>query len=372
MMQIKSIQTKIAGLAGLCLAGTVIAIVGYGVLSVSRTNDYVEKKISTIIQAKAKESLQNLASAQAGKLRSEFDIALVTARTMAQTFETMADPKNPASIPPNMRRDAIDAILLNVLKANKRFNGTYSAWEPYGLDKRDGDLAGTKGYDKTGRFIPYWTRGADGKIARQPLVEYDSRDLHPNGVMKGGWYIGPMETGKESVLDPLPYIVQGKAVMLATLSVPIMIDGKFKGVAGTDFNLDFVQKLSEDVTKSVYDGHSDVIIISNMGLIVAHSGKPALIGQPLARDDKHAEADLKLVQGGTVAVDEEEGMILVFAPIRLGETEKPWSVLIRVPEELVLADATALEETLNAKAATDGGLQVMVGIFVALLAVGAM
>jgi hypothetical protein len=38
---------------------------------------------------------------------------------------------------------------------------------------------------------PYWTRTADGRIAVQPLVEYDSRDLHPNGVMKGGWYLGP-------------------------------------------------------------------------------------------------------------------------------------------------------------------------------------
>jgi methyl-accepting chemotaxis protein len=63
-------------------------------------------------------------------------------------------------------------------------------------------------------------------------------------VLKGGWYIGPRDTGKESVLDPFPYIVQGKQVWLTTLSVPIVVNGKFLGVAGTDYNLDFVQELS--------------------------------------------------------------------------------------------------------------------------------
>ncbi|WP_230370354.1 hypothetical protein [Paludibacterium denitrificans] len=41
---------------------------------------------------------------------------------------------------------------------------------------------------QTGRFTPYWTRSESGAIAVQPLVEYDSDALHPNGVPKGGWY----------------------------------------------------------------------------------------------------------------------------------------------------------------------------------------
>ena len=58
----------------------------------------------------------------------------------------------------------------------------------------------------TGRFTPYWTRDDKGNIAIQPLVEYDTYDKHPNGVLKGGWYITPREQNKESVLGPLPYI----------------------------------------------------------------------------------------------------------------------------------------------------------------------
>lgn len=36
--------------------------------------------------------------------------------------------------------------------------------------------------------------------------------------MKGGWFIAPQTDGRESILAPLPYIVQVKSVFLATMS----------------------------------------------------------------------------------------------------------------------------------------------------------
>jgi methyl-accepting chemotaxis protein len=72
--------------------------------------------------------------------------------------------------------------------------------------------------------------------------------------LKGGWYINPKKNHTESVLDPFPYIVQGKKVWLTTRSVPIMVNGRFYGVAGTDYNLEFVQKRSENVDAKIFDG----------------------------------------------------------------------------------------------------------------------
>ncbi len=67
---------------------------------------------------------------------------------------------------------------------------------------------------------------------------------------------------------------------LATMSVPITVNGRFAGVAGADFDLSFVQKLAEDVKAGIYDGKASVEIISNMGLVVASSERPDTIGQP--------------------------------------------------------------------------------------------
>ncbi|MCW2247597.1 methyl-accepting chemotaxis protein [Azospirillum fermentarium] len=342
--------------------------------SARNTNDYVNGEVSKILEAKTKESLQNLASTQAGLIRAEFDTALNTARTMAYSFASMTDPKDKGNIPAERRRDAINNLLFNVLQKNELFNGTYTAWEPDALDGRDAEFRNRRetGTDGTGRFIPYWNRDQNGRIAMQPLVEYDSRDRHPNGVVKGGWYIGPMETGKESVLDPLPYIVQGKQVFLATLSVPIVVDGKFRGVAGTDFNLDFVQQVTAKVSKAVFDGRNEVVIISNMGLIVAHSAKPELIGQPISTFDASWQQDLALVQSGQAQVDMQEKTLRTFAPITMGRTGKPWSVLIQVPKDLVLADAYNLGVVLNGRAGSTVMWQIAVGLFVIVVAVGAM
>ncbi len=373
-MKIRSLQAKIAGLAGLCLVGTVVILVGFSVFFASSSNSYVSTEVSKILEAKTQESLQNLASTQAGLIRAEFDTALNAARTMSSSFASMVDPQNSGSIPVEKRRDTINNMLFKVLENNELFNGTYTAWEPNALDGRDEEFRGRRetGTDATGRFIPYWNRDQNGHIAMQPLVEYDSRDRHPNGVMKGGWYIGPMETGKESVLDPLPYIVQGKNVLLATLSVPIVVNGKFQGVAGTDFNLDFVQQVTAKVSKAVFDGRSEVVIISNMGLIVAHSGKPELIGQSISTFDPSWQQDLTLVQSGRAQLDMQGDKLRTFAPITMGRTGKPWSVLIQVPKDLVLADAHALGDALNDRAGSSVLWQVAIGLVVTLVAVGGM
>lgn len=274
-MKFSSIQHRISAVAGACLVGAVVSTVGYGVYSARDTQDLVSTRVSGQVKDSTLASLKGVAGTQAGTIQAKFDVALDAARTMAHVFE-LGKQDNGLTL----GRNQINAVLLNVLKHNPDFNGTYSCWEPNALDGRDDQFrTGRDGNnEKHGRFTPYWNRDAKGNIAVQPLVEYDTMDKHPNGVLKGGWYIGPRDTQTESVLDPFPYIVQGKQVWLTTLSVPIVVNGKFMGVAGTDYNLDFVQELSQHADRGLFDGKGEVVIISNMGLIVADSEKPDLIG----------------------------------------------------------------------------------------------
>lgn len=282
-MQFRSIQLKIASLSGLCVLAATGAVVGYSVVSSNNSRTFVSKETGALTDQLTRDSLKTLASTQAGVIRSTLDGAFDTARDMARTFEVLASKDATQATSAAMRRTQFNAILLNVLKENPGFNGTYSAWEPNALDGQDSAFRDRRdmGSDATGRFLPYWTRDAAGKIAIQPLVEYDSHDLHPNGVMKGGWYIGPQNGNGESILDPLPYVVQGKSVYLATMSVPIMVDGKFGGVAGADFELAFVQNLAEQVKNSIYDGYASVEIVSYKGLVVASSDHPEALLLPL-------------------------------------------------------------------------------------------
>src|SRR3990167_582919 len=247
---------------------------------------------------------------------------------MANTFAASKAAQSPLDI----GREQINTVLLSVLKNNPEFNGTYSCWEPDALDGQDfafrNDQDGNN--PQTGRFTPYWTRSADGTIAVQPLVEYDSADRHPNGVLKGGWYIGPRDTLTESVLDPLPYVVQGKNVWLTTLSVPIVANGELHGVVGADFDISFIQKLSEQMSADLYGGKGSVSILSNQGLVVADSKRPELIGQSLKAllPDTWDKVLANVQKGqGDSRLKQESQEIEVQMPIILGRTEKPWAIL---------------------------------------------
>jgi methyl-accepting chemotaxis protein len=370
-MHFSSIKAKISTLAGVSLLGTAAVIVIASITFAASTNSYVETRVSDLLDSKAKDYVQTLASTQAGVIRSSLDEALLTARTMAHSFEVIATSKLGGD---GVRRQHINDVLLSVLREEPKFNGTYSAWEPDALDGADGAFSNKRetGTDATGRFIPYWNRDSQGKIAMQPLVEYDSRETHPNGVMKGGWYIGPKETGKESVLGPLPYIVQGKAVFLATISVPIMVNGKFVGVAGTDFNLDTAQKLASNVSSAIFGGKNEVVILSDKGLVVADSAHPELIGQSYAQNSKSWDSDLKTIQNGQESLAWQQDALRVFSPIPLGHTGKPWSVLITVQRDVVLAEANKLSADLKDRTGQTEIWLSMIGVGVALAAIFVM
>ncbi|MDQ0346016.1 methyl-accepting chemotaxis protein [Ancylobacter vacuolatus] len=375
-MNIHSVKFKIISLSALCVLAATGALVGYGIYSAAQTSNYVSGSVENLLERLSQESLQRLASTQAGIVQTEVDSAFNAARNMARALEVVASKPGLDGSPLDQRRSQLNAVLLGVLKDNPRFNGTYSAWMPGALDGNDDGFTGRKdvGSDATGRALPYWTRDAEGKIALQPLVEYDSRDLHSNGVMKGGWFIGPQTDGKESILAPLPYIVQGKPVFLATMSVPITLGGVFAGVAGADFDLSFVQALAEKVDASIYNGKGTVSIVTNAGLVVASSAKPQAIGGAFGAIEPDAANDMTILHNGqsVVKVDAGQDLLKVFAPIALGRTGASWSLIITVPQALVMAEALSLRDALQERAEIDLFWQVVSAISVTVLALVAM
>ncbi|WP_373682390.1 methyl-accepting chemotaxis protein [Pseudomonas sp. NIBRBAC000502773] len=330
---------------------------------------FVGAEVSTLIESATIREVQNLAEARANAIQAKLQNALDSARTMANTLGASKSAQSPLTL----GREQINAMLLSVLKDNPDFNGTYSCWEPDALDGQDQAFRINESGNNplTGRFTPYWTRSSDGHIAVQPLVEYDSDARHPNGVLKGGWYSGPRDTQKESVLDPLPYVVQGKNVWLTTLSVPIIANGKFYGVVGADFDISFIQKLSEQMSADLYGGKGSVSILSNQGLVVADSKRPELIGQSLKAllpgTWEKVLANVQKGQGDS-RLNPDSQEIEVQMPINLGRTGKPWAIVIHLPKAVVMSQAMALEQELQSRGVKSSIWQVSVGVGISLLA----
>ncbi|MFM2477109.1 methyl-accepting chemotaxis protein [Celerinatantimonas sp. MCCC 1A17872] len=374
-MKLKSIQGKIAVVAGLCLLVTAGLLVGYSVFSAVKTQELVSSRVSTLVEKSTLDELKSTATAYGHAISRRLEPGLLTAQTMAK--EMSADKSFEQSGPQEFSRAEFNYVLRNLLEAHPDLNGVYSAWEPDAFDGKDSDNRNdSMGNNlQTGRFTPYWTRDGQGNINVQALVEYDSDAKHPNGVAKGGWYIQPKLTHKPAVTAPLPYVVQGKDVWLATLSAPVLVNGKFLGVIGTDYNLQFIQSLSKQVAAKLYNGQAEVSIVTSQGLVIADSEKPETIGGSMqALFGAQYQRFFDTVKAGKVAIfsQSDKKKIEVFSPITLGTSDSLWAIIIRVDRSVVLANVTELSGQMAKAADSDMIWQIIIGLVVSILALGAL
>ncbi len=374
-MKLKSIQLKIVLLSGLCLLVTATVLVVFGISSTQKRQSYVAEKVGKLLREDAKINLQAIAKNQAGYIQSILQENLDTSRTLGIIFGVLKkhnDLEASGEKPDTRIRATLNDILRTVLENNPRFLGAYTAFEPNGLDGQDAAFAGqTKtGQDQTGRFVPYWNRDTDGKIGSQFLIEFETMVADPNGVQKGKAYHVPKTEGKENVLDPFAYVVQGKTAWLTSISAPIMADGKFYGMAGTDLRLGFLQQLAKDVDANLYDGKGEVVFVSNLGLVAASSEHPDLIGGSIEKEFPQTWETIKqnVEQGKSLVDFDHEGNMLAMAPIQMGRTGRPWSVVLRVHPDVIMAQAKVLETELSEQRQQGSLQEIGVGLGVTLLA----
>ncbi|CAG9295286.1 methyl-accepting chemotaxis protein [Celerinatantimonas diazotrophica] len=374
-MKLKSIQAKIAVVAGLCLLVTSSLLVGYAVYSAAKTQDIVSKRVSSLVEQSTLDELKSTATAYGHAISRRLEPGLLIAQTLAK--EISADRGFDKSSSQEFSRQKFNYVLRSFLESHPDLNGIYSAWEPNAFDGKDSENRNHSmgNNPQTGRFTPYWTRDDQGNINVQALVEYDSDAKLPNGVAKGAWYLNPKRTHKSAVTAPLPYVDQGKNVWLATLSAPVLVNGKFLGVVGANYNLQFIQSLSKQVAAKLYNGRVEVSIVTSQGLVIADSKKPDTLGGSMqALFGTQYQRFLDTVKSGKESIFSvpDEKQIEVFSPITLGTSDSLWAIIIRVDRSVVLSNVTALTQHMDKTADHDMIWQIIIGLVISILALGVL
>ena len=316
------LQTRIlVSVGGVVLAAFVITI---GIVTV-RTSDFAKES--------AFRYAESIAHDRGNAIKAEMEVAMDAARTMAQVFETMAAGGAAG-------RDQINVILRGILEKNPEFLGVWTCWEPNALDGNDRVFALTPGHDRTGRFIPYWNRGA-GRIQLEPLVDYEKPG-------PGDYYLLARNSGQEVVLDPYSYEVAGKSTMITSVAVPIRMGQRVVGVAGIDIALDRFQEVIAKI-KPFETGYA--FLIGNNGRYIAHGGKKENVGKNFFELNKADDAKYGLrdrvsknevftMQKKSLATGETSHFVGV--PIFIGKAQKAWSFIISISMERVLAEAQSI------------------------------
>ena len=226
-------------------------------------------------------------------------------------------------------RSEVNDILKQFAVDNPNLLGVYAGYEPNAFDGNDADYVNSAGHDSTGRFIPNWNR-MGGSVALDPLLDYETSE----------YYQVPKAT-KEALITE-PYMYEGQ--LLASFISPIIVDGKFAGIAGTDVDLLYLDSIMEDV-KLFETGYA--VILSSDGTLVSHPTNKEYIGTQKIGDFEGAAYDQiqtdveNGVSGQVTEMNPITGKktVYFYEPVETGN----YAVLASVPEDEMLAGVNALQ-----------------------------
>jgi len=227
-------------------------------------------------------------------------------------------------------------MLRAILEQNPSYMGSWAVFEPNELDGLDYYFANTPESDETGRFISYFTQ-VDGNIEFHVLMSYN--DPGP----AGDFYFTSFRSGKEAIVEPYIYAIDGVPFLLTSVTVPILRDGRVVGVVGVDIELSGIQDMMVK-TNPFGDGASG--IFSNSGFILAHPD-PSRLGKNVAETEadmvgKHLDSLMRAINNGTnfservFSPEANAYMILTTRPFTVGNSITPWTAASIIPESTVL------------------------------------
>ncbi|MEL0167715.1 MAG: methyl-accepting chemotaxis protein [Pseudomonadaceae bacterium] len=370
-MKFRSIQLSIAVLAGACLFIAVGVMTLYSVYSAERSQSLVQSRSRVLIDDLVKDRVMATAAGEQARIRRYMEYPLTVASQLAQLNSMLGQIQDDGMPALMMGREEMTRVIRMTLEQNPNLWDAYVGWEPNSLDNLDNFFQGieTDGYNGSGRYMPMWYRNDDGSLSLEALGDLEDETILENGVRTGEYYLCPKETLKPCVIDPAPYDIAGKTVLLASFTVPIISDGEFMGAAGADLSMESLQSMLHESDADLYDGQGEQALVSGNGRLVAFTGEGAKPGDKasLVLDEMEMN-DIASLGSETIfqLEDGENPHLQLIMPITLKGTDVRWALLIKLPLDVVMEDFNQLDAELTDMRQQDTLLLAGIGLLVAV------
>jgi len=372
-MKFKSIQFSVAALAGAIVLSVVAALVLYALFSGARTQEMVQQRTQAQFEQVIEQRLTSLAQTQVSQIQRELEAPLLIAGGLVRVNALLGTPGADGQPRLTISREQLISLIKENVEQNPKILGTYIGWEKNALDHNDAAYVGSAvtGIDPAnGRFLPWWFRNTDGSLGVDKLADVDDQKTLSTGVRASEYYLCSKETKKPCVIDPAPYKVGDKVVMLASFIEPIMLNGAFQGIVGADLSVNFIQDMLLGANQKLYSGAGQMALIGGNGRIVAYTKDTSKFGEKVS-DILDAEqiANMANLKRGevTYSVNKDKGRIELYLPFGIGQTDARWTLMLQLPLNAVMADLQKLQADLDAQRKSDTFGMAMVGLIIAAI-----
>nr|WP_330206658.1 methyl-accepting chemotaxis protein [Pseudomonas sp. AM14(2022)] len=346
-----SIRLKIVLLSGLCLLGVVALIVGMNIYQTNQNDELVSNSSNQLLTASVQNLLQAKAAEQAVRVQKTFGKSLTVITALADQIKDMRALAAKRSLDAGALREELNQSLKTAFQRNDKVLGIWLAFEPNGLDGKDSEFVNdaARQSNEAGRFASYWSRAA-GSALNTIMVEEDmtKTTLSVSGTPYNSWYTCPRDNKRTCLLDPYADTVGGKEMLMTTISVPLIVDGKAIGVVGVDIALDALQAAAVESQRNLFNNAGHMLIVSGSGVLAADSSDATKVGKKIS-DTLGADGKdlLQLVSSGTPKILEQGELIRAVYPVDPIGNSRAWGVVIDLPKQVLLADSVKLQAVLD-------------------------
>lgn len=364
-----SLQFKLYALVISLLLVMGISIVVTAQMSLGSMEDRLTTETRDTVQGIVMDQLSATAGKYGELVSGQFATAYRTPEVVANviTRNIQADSSGRIS------RSALQETVGAVLEEQKSLSSIYAQFEADAYDGQDRYFTGgvEDHSSDEGTLEIYYYRDPDGNVVfnrtPDPAVKYLT-ERNEFGIREAEWYLCSRDSRSACIMEPYEYeIEEGYSELLTSLVVPILDDGEFAGVAGTDINLSTLQKTIVEVSQSLFGGQSRVTLLSEKGLVAASSHYGDYLGRPLQEALPDLADEFLQLHRGEGSFDNGETLAVSY-PIDISIADTQWSLLIELPRNAALASVDEITRLLSDEVAETAADQTLVGIAVMVLA----
>ncbi len=271
---------------------------------------------------------EEMAGRYGNRIKLNIEKALDASWAGAAAFLAFADHPSKAD------RDVADEIIKKMILSDPMFYGIQVVMKPNTFDGRDAEMKGLRDwYGPNGEYGPYiWQENGRFKMV----------DMHQHEPGKTrSWYKIPRDTGKPVLTEP--YYSDVANDTFATVSVPMMKNGRFIGVVGIDFVIGAFQEMVKDIRPM---GTGYAFLASNERYCVAHPDE-SLLGKDIIeafpegerRQIEKAISSGEMFHKDMVSPLDDKEYFFLFEPVKISGTTTPWVFGVAIPTDTIYAEA---------------------------------
>lgn len=272
-----------------------------------------------------KEITNEYAANYASRIETILERDLTFVKSFAHSFSKMHLKSD------QYRFELISDLYTELLSRNPQFFAIWDSWE---LSKTD-----------TSWTLPY------GRTVHEAL--YENERIIINKTMKSldgdpGDYARIKRKKTDAIENPYFYSYTGNVednIIMTSLISPILNENDYIGVVGVDITLNRFQPIIDSI-KPFNDINSYAYLLSNNGCIIAHPDPNFItdtIWKKLPEFSKNNNIVENMKVGEPFAFEykdiQDNWYFASFAPIKIGNSDTPWFLVINIPKEIIINEA---------------------------------